>query len=159
VRLIDGAAEALALLAEHGYARIVVTNQSAIARGLLDPCGLEAIHDEMRRQLRDAKSGVDAIYFSPRMPLTDDRVTVDYFDRKPGPGMLIRAALEHEIAIGQSWMVGDSISDVEAGRHAGCRGSILIQNGADVEHSVGGLPKVHVVASLLEAAHFIVAGG
>ena len=90
---------------------------------------LHRIHDEMNRQLAAEGAAVDAIYFCPEAPVGDDRTVVEHGDRKPGPGMLIRAAEEMGLDLDASWMVGDMISDVLAGINAGCRGSILVRTG------------------------------
>ena len=107
---------------------MLVTNQSAIGRGMLTEERLEEIHDEMNRQLAAAGAALDAIYYCPAAPAGDDRTVVECPDRKPGPGMLLRAAGELGLDLAASWMVGDMISDVLAGLNAGCR-SILVQTG------------------------------
>lgn len=129
VALIGGAARAIADLRAQGYSCVVVTNQSVIGRGMLDPAGLEKVHVEMNRQLAEAGTEVDAIYFCPLAPTVKDQTQIEHPDRKPGPGMLQRAAREHAIDLEASWMVGDSLSDVLAGRNAECRGSILVRTG------------------------------
>jgi histidinol-phosphate phosphatase family protein len=126
VRLLPGAAEALKRLRRAGFAVVVVTNQSAIGRGMLTENRLEQIHTEMRRQLAACGATVDAIYFCPVVPASDNRSVVEHPDRKPGPGMLMRAAVDLRLDLATSWMVGDLISDVLAGLNAGCR-SILLQ--------------------------------
>ena len=129
VRLIAGAAEAIARLRACGYACIVTTNQSVIGRGLLDEAGLARVHAEMNRRLAASGTCVDGIYFCPELPLGNDPSVVEHPDRKPGPGMLLRAASELGLDLSQSWMVGDAPSDVLAGRNAGCKGSILVRTG------------------------------
>jgi histidinol-phosphate phosphatase family protein len=128
VRLLPGAAEAIRDLRDAGFACVVVTNQSAIGRGMLTAEGLGLIHDEMGRQLAAEGTAVDAIYYCPEPPAADDRTVVEHPDRKPGPGMLFRAAEGLGLDLDASWMVGDLISDVLAGLNAGCR-SILVHSG------------------------------
>ena len=128
VRLLPGAAETLKQLSRAGFARILVTNQSAIGRGILTEERLNQIHAELIRQLAAHGATIDAIYYSPSVPRGDDRTVIEDPDRKPGPGMLVRAAADLNLDLGASWMVGDSISDVLAGRHAGCQ-SILVLSG------------------------------
>jgi D-glycero-D-manno-heptose 1,7-bisphosphate phosphatase len=128
VRLLPGAAEAVARLRRAGFRCVLVTNQSAIGRGMITTERLHAIHVEMNRQLAERGTSLDGIYFCPDVPTGDDRTVVDYPDRKPGPGMLLRAASELAIKLADSWMVGDLISDVLAGLNAGCQ-SILIASG------------------------------
>ena len=104
---------------------VLVTNQSAIGRGMLTESRLDQIHAELNRQLGGGGVTIDGIYFCPDAPGGDDRTIVESSDRKPGPGMLLRAADDMGLDLGASWMVGDLISDVLAGLNAGCR-SILV---------------------------------
>ena len=128
VRLLPGAAEAIKKLRRAGFAVILVTNQSAIDRGMLTEDRLDQIHTEMRRQLAACGATIDGIYYCPVAPGGDDRSVVEHPDRKPGPGMLLRAAADLKLDLAASWMVGDLISDVFAGLNAGCR-SILVESG------------------------------
>ena len=122
VKLLPGVELALRSLAQAGFKLIVVTNQSAIARGLLTEDGLEQIHDEMRRQLSDRGVKLDAIYYCPYHPDgTVEEYTRVSADSKPSPGMLLRASKDLQIDLTGSWMVGDSPRDIEAGQRAGCR--------------------------------------
>ena len=127
VRLLPGAPEALKKLRRAGFVVVLVTNQSAIGRGMLTENRLEQIHTEMRRQLAACGATIDAIYYCPVAPSSDDRSLVEHPDRKPGPGMLLRAAADLHLDLATSWMVGDLISDVWAGLNAGCR-SILLES-------------------------------
>lgn len=129
VRLIDGAAQAIADLRASGYLIILVTNQSVIGRGLLTETGLEAVHDVMCKQLLEAADAtVDGIYFCPLKPGTKDPTIIEDPMRKPGPGMLLQAAREQHLDLARSWMVGDTVSDMWAGRHAGCK-TMLVKTG------------------------------
>jgi D-glycero-D-manno-heptose 1,7-bisphosphate phosphatase len=127
VRLLPHAGEALRELRRHGYACVLVTNQSVIGRGMLTMDGLGAVHAELLRQLADRGAELDGFYFCPVVPAQTDVLVVEHPDRKPGPGMLLRAAAELDLDLKRSWMVGDSISDMLAGRNAGCRGTILVR--------------------------------
>ena len=115
VRLLPGAAEALKRLGRAGFVRVLVTNQSAIGRGMITEARLQEIHAEMNRQLAERGTALDAIYYCPDIPTGDDRTRVENHNRKPGPGMLLRAADELGLDLTASWMVGDLISDVLAG--------------------------------------------
>lgn len=122
VKLLPGVDVALRSLATAGFKLVVVTNQSAIARGMLTEAGLERIHVEMRRQLAQRGVQLDGIYYCPYHPeATVEAYAGESEDRKPQPGMLLRAGRELDIDLGESWMVGDSPRDVEAGQRAGCR--------------------------------------
>lgn len=133
VRLIPGAAEAIARLQEAGFACVVATNQSVVGRGHLSEEGLAEVHAEMDRQLAEKGVRVDGLYYCTRVPSTPDRTVIEHPDRKPGPGMLHRAAEDMRIDLRRSWMVGDSVSDVVAGRNAECHGSILVLTGCGGE--------------------------
>ena len=126
VKLLDGAAEALIELKALGYKLIVVTNQSAVARGIVTEKVLGEIHKRLEQLLAEKKAFLDRIYYCPYHP---DGVVAKYRKesdfRKPNPGMLLRAAEEMDIDLGQSWCVGNSISDMKAGSRAGCK-TILI---------------------------------
>lgn len=130
VELIEGAAELLKALANAGYLRIIVTNQAAIGKGLLDQEGLVKIQQKLEQLLQAQEASVNAWYFCPEVRISDDFETIDFVDRKPGPGMLLKAAQDFDICLSQSWMIGDMLSDTIAGRNAGCKGNILIRSGA-----------------------------
>jgi D-glycero-D-manno-heptose 1,7-bisphosphate phosphatase len=105
---------------------------------------------EALRELRAAD-----YYFCPVKPEQDDRTRVEHADRKPGPGMLLRAARDLDLDLTASWMIGDSVSDLLAGRNAGCRGSILVRTGygASTEDEDHGAD--HVVDDVKQAAELI----
>jgi len=126
VKLLDGVAEALIELKGLGYKLIVVTNQSAVARGIVTEKVLGEIHNRLEQLLAEKNAFLNRIYYCPYHP---DGVVAKYRKesdcRKPNPGMLLRAAEEMDIDLGQSWCIGNSISDMEAGSRAGCK-TILI---------------------------------
>jgi len=128
VRLLPGAAEALAQLRCAGFLCVLITNQSAIGRGMISESRLHEIHAEMNRQLAEQGTALDGIYYCPDIPSGDDRTVVENPNRKPGPGMLFQAASDLGLDLAESWMVGDLISDVLAGLNAGCQ-SILVSSG------------------------------
>jgi D-glycero-D-manno-heptose 1,7-bisphosphate phosphatase len=128
VTLLPSAAEALQRVSAAGFENIVVTNQSGIARGILDEETLSRIHDRLHALLAEKNAHLDAIYYCPY--LDSDEATVETYRqdsdlRKPKPGMLLQASLERNIDLAGSWSVGDSLRDAEAGRAAGCRTIII----------------------------------
>ena len=129
VALIDGAAEAIARLRGLGSAVIVVTNQAGIGKGRYTEADFWRVQREMDRQLAARGATVDAVYFCPLVGTIEDMTVVEHEERKPGAGMLRRAAREHGLDLARSWMVGDALSDMHAGRNAGCRGTILVRTG------------------------------
>jgi len=130
VRLLEGAASAIRELRAAGYVCVVVSNQSAIGRGMMTVERLFEVHAEMCRQLEEQGAALDGFYFCPAVPTSEDRTRIDHPDRKPGPGMLLRASKELDLNLSRSWMIGDMISDVLAGQNAGCRGSVLLRAGS-----------------------------
>ena len=158
VCLLPGAASAIQRLRDAGFVCVVVTNQSAIGRGMITEADLALIHDEMNRQLADAGTKVDAIYFCPEASLGDDRRAIEHADRKPGPGMLFRAAEELRLDLDASWMVGDMVSDVLAGINAGCRGSVLVRTGKELSEAETGVWVEYQVRDDLEAATDLILG-
>jgi len=132
VRLLPDAAGALRRLQGAGYALVVITNQSAIGRGMITVEQYEAVDAKVRRQFLEEGVTFDGAYYCPDVPDVDDPTVVTHLDRKPGPGMLLRASLELGLDPSRSWMVGDMISDVLAGQSAGCQGSLLVRTGKRV---------------------------
>jgi histidinol-phosphate phosphatase family domain/HAD-superfamily hydrolase, subfamily IIIA len=122
MEILPGVPDSIAKLNNAGFQVIVVSNQRCVAKGLITIAGLESLHDRMREHLAQSKARIDAIYYCPHETSPPCRC------RKPQPGMLLDAARDHNIDLAQSWMIGDSAVDVEAGRRAGCR-TILLANG------------------------------
>ena len=92
VRLLPGAADAIRRLRRAGFVCVLVTNQSAVGRGMITEARLHEINAEMDRQLAEQGAALDAIYYCTDVPSGDDRTIVENDNRKPGPGMLLRAA-------------------------------------------------------------------
>ncbi len=155
VKLVQGAAQAIHAMHEAGYLCVVVTNQSAIGRGMLAQCDLERIHDEVNRQLLKENAAVDGWYSCPVVPTTDDQTVVEHADRKPGPGMLFRAARELSIDVSQSWMIGDMISDAVAGHLAGCRATIIVRTRGERTKDLDHPAVTYIVSDIGEAVNLI----
>jgi D,D-heptose 1,7-bisphosphate phosphatase len=129
VRLLPDVGPALRRFQDAGYALVAITNQSAIGRGWLTVEQYNLVNDEMNRQLAAEGVTLDGIYYCPEAPTGDDRAAITHEDRKPGPGMLLRAGRDLGLDLSTSWMIGDMISDALAGINAGCRGSFLVETG------------------------------
>ena len=129
LQLIPGAAEAIRLINESGMKAVAVTNQSGVARGIFTESFVAEIHARLREMLRAEGAFLDGIYYCPHHP-TEGRV--EYLKicdcRKPAPGMLLRAAAELHLDPARSYMVGDTLKDIEAGGRAGAQG-ILVRTG------------------------------
>ncbi|MHC4259727.1 MAG: D-glycero-alpha-D-manno-heptose-1,7-bisphosphate 7-phosphatase [Planctomycetota bacterium] len=126
VKLLGGVAEALVEFKALGYQLIVVSNQSAVARGIVTEKVLGQIHNRLRQLLAEKGAYLDQIYYCPYHP---DGVIPKYRKedgrRKPNPGMLLLAADEMDIDLSQSWIIGNSSRDVDAGLRAGCKTILL----------------------------------
>jgi len=154
VRLIPGAGQAIADLRAAGWPVVIITNQSVIGRGKLTEAGLADVHTEMNRQMAEYGAQIDDIYFCPLAPTIKDSTVIEDPMRKPGPGMLLQAADEMALDLTQSWMVGDTVSDMLAGQNAGCR-TILVRTGYGASYSHGMGAVTQDVADLSTAAEFI----
>jgi len=138
VKLLEGVTEALVELRAMGYKLIVVSNQSGVARGIVTEQVLGEIHNRLRQQLAEKGAHLDQIYYCPYHPegvVRKYRKESDW--RKPNPGMLLAAADELSIDLSQSWCIGDSNRDIEAGLRAGCK-TILVNRFALYKTSYDG---------------------
>jgi D-glycero-D-manno-heptose 1,7-bisphosphate phosphatase len=133
VRLIPGAAEAVARLNRSGVAVIVVTNQAGVARGYFAEQRVGEVHARLSDLLGRAGARVDAYYHCPHHGtegVGSYRVACEC--RKPRPGMLLAAARDHGLDLTRSWMIGDKVCDLAAGAAAGCA-TVLVRTGHGAE--------------------------
>jgi D,D-heptose 1,7-bisphosphate phosphatase len=161
VRLVDGAAEAIARGRSLGYAIIVISNQSGVARGMFDESAVRAVNSRMEQLLAEQNSSavIDHNEFCPFHP---DGVVEQYRSesdlRKPQAGMIYRAREALALDLQGSWVIGDSYRDVEAGRSAGCRTILFshpdLESSPDAGSRNNGRPD-HTCTSLEEAMDFI----
>jgi D-glycero-D-manno-heptose 1,7-bisphosphate phosphatase len=129
--ILPGVAESISLLNRAGFHVIVITNQRCVAKQQITEAALQDMHRRMTEALSAQGATLDAVYYCPH----DHEPACQC--RKPQPGMILEAAQMWSIDLKASWMVGDSASDVEAGRRAGCKTVYLsaiapeTQTGAD----------------------------
>jgi D-glycero-D-manno-heptose 1,7-bisphosphate phosphatase len=145
VEFLPRVAEAIALLNQARLPVIVVSNQRCVAKGLLSVEELELIHRRMIDRLAASNAVIHAIYYCPH------DATPACACRKPAPGMLFQAARDHLIDLPNSWMVGDSDIDVQAGRNAGCSTARILRSEV--------IPKIDAdlsVRSLFEAVQKLI---
>ncbi|NOS86372.1 MAG: HAD family hydrolase [Ignavibacteria bacterium] len=131
VKLIEGSADAIAQARKSGYKIIIITNQSAVARGWLAIEELNRINKKMYEMLleENPEAVIDALYYSPYH--TDGSVkeySVEHDSRKPNTGMIMQAKKDHNIELDGSYMIGDSLSDMQTGVNAGLH-NILVETG------------------------------
>ena len=139
IKIFPDTPGALRQFKELGYSLIVITNQAVISRGWLTEEGMDALHGQYNEELERLGSvPIDFFYFCPHHPNAD---TPQYRKicecRKPGHALITKAAKEHSIDLSQSWMIGDKITDIVAGKNAGCR-TILIRTSTSYETNVSG---------------------
>jgi len=126
VVLVPGVAQALARLNALGIPVLVVTNQAGIGRGKYGWAEFQAVMDRIGALLAEGGAHMDGVYAAPHHPKGLGAYGhPDHPDRKPNPGMLLRAAQEHGVDLSRSWMIGDKLLDLEAGRNAGCRVALV----------------------------------
>lgn len=161
VALIAGAADAIARLRGLGFAIVVVSNQSGIARGMFDEAATEAVNARMSELLLEAnaEARIDGHQFCPHHPeAVIERYRVECDCRKPRPGMLLKAAGELSLDLSRSWLVGDAPRDIEAGAAAGCRTILFVDSSLSASPATLENGKVKAdfeVTSLKEAADVI----
>lgn len=130
IHILAGVPEALRRLRQHGFELLIISNQTVIARGLATEEDVNHINQELNRRLIAASgAGVDSFYVCPHHPkatLESYRVNCDC--RKPKPGLILRAAKEHNLDLARSFVIGDRMTDVIAGARAGCR-TVLVKTG------------------------------
>ncbi|MFC3199039.1 D-glycero-alpha-D-manno-heptose-1,7-bisphosphate 7-phosphatase [Parapedobacter deserti] len=122
IELIEGVAEGLQRLGSLGYLFFVVTNQAGVAKGFFTEEALTAVEDRLQHLLSNNGIALSGFYYCPHHPEGSVPVYAKACHcRKPMPGMLLEAALNNDVRLDQSWMVGDILDDVEAGNRAGCK--------------------------------------
>jgi D-glycero-D-manno-heptose 1,7-bisphosphate phosphatase len=159
LELTAGAVESVRHWSAAGYLCVLITNQSAIGRGMISENDLAAIHDRLIAMLAAEGASLDAIYFCPEVPRASDELSPASEDRKPGTGMLLRAAADLDLDLSESWMIGDRFSDVLAGQRAGCKGSIRVRSGYQYSGPDPDSPgHYHTMDTVQDAANFILSG-
>ena len=143
-----GVPEAISMLNAAGWLVVVITNQRCVAKGLISQKELESLHDRMTNALADKGARIDAIYFCPHE--LHDLCSC----RKPAPGLLLNAARDLSVDLKHSWMIGDSLIDIEAGKSAGCN-TVFVQEEEPSETCTGSelrATNLHAAAALILAA-------
>lgn len=148
---IAGSLEAIAQLNRHGFDVAVVTNQSGLARGLLDETTLGQIHDKMTDCVREQGGRLAGIYYCPHGPdsLCDCR--------KPRPGLLQQFAEEHQANLTETYVVGDSLRDLQAAEAVGAKPILVLTGKGELTHRQNPHLTTPVFANLYDAVQFIIA--
>lgn len=150
---LPGSIEAMVRLSQAGIRVIIITNQSAVNRGMIALTELTAIHHALRATVSDQGGRITDIFFCPHRP--DEHCDC----RKPKPGLILSACKRHGIDLSRSIMIGDSAKDILAGQAAGCNRTVLVQtgNGKSALQSLdqAGRTPDHVAVDLAAAADWI----
>jgi histidinol-phosphate phosphatase family protein len=164
IRFLPGVEEGIALLAARGYALVVVSNQPGVARGKFPEAALAAVEAKLRAAFDAAGTSLAGFYYCPHDDEGSAGAPAPFRSaacacRKPAPGLLLKAAQDLQLDLARSWMVGDILDDVQAGRRAGCR-TVLIDVGNETEWRLQEDRMPDAVARHLgEAARLIAAQG
>ena len=158
MRFAPGAQAALQALGRTDWLLIIISNQSGVALGKFPCTALDAVEARLADMFDACGATLHGFHCCPHHPQGSVPAFTRVCDcRKPAPGLLYRAAAEHEVDLRASWFVGDILNDVEAGRRAGCR-TILIDNGNETEWDLSPVRTPHaVVPDLAAAASLILA--
>lgn len=159
MRLLPRSARAIHFLNQHGFKVVVVTNQSGVARGLIPEPHLVDIHAEMIRQLKEEGAFLDGIYYCPHHP---EEGNPPYLQecrcRKPATGLLEQAALDLNLDLSLSYMIGDHYSDIECGKRIGAKTILLLtghgRQALDRQEEWPSRPD-HIAADLYDAVLWI----
>lgn len=156
VKLLDGVAEALRELKDMGYKLVVASNQSGVARGIVTEEVLGEIHNRLKQLLAEKDAFLDQIYYCPYHPdgvIPKYRKESDW--KKPKPGMLLAASEQMDIDLIQSWCIGNSSRDVEAGLRAGCKTILINRSSVAKQPEVGEPAPDYQAVNIREAVNII----
>ena len=138
ITILDGVPEAIKNLKEKNFFLVVISNQPVIARGLATEEKIKEINNTINKRLhKKIETGIGRFYFCPHHPnadLSEYRKSCDC--RKPLPGMILQASKDYDLDLRQSWMIGDRISDIIAGKSVGCK-TVLIKSEKNYEKIEG----------------------
>jgi D-glycero-D-manno-heptose 1,7-bisphosphate phosphatase len=152
ITIVPDAIEGLKQLSAEGYLLIIISNQAGVARGYFTEDKLPAVEQRIKQLLEKQGVKLSAFYYCPHHPEgTVSRYTDDCYCRKPQPGMLLKAARDHNIDLPSSWMIGDILNDVEAGNRAGSK-TVLINNGNETEWIAGTLRSPTYISNSINQA-------
>lgn len=126
IKFEDHAFESLYMLQQKGYYFVIVSNQPGISKGYFTEEDLKAVEEKIKKSLFENRVMLQGFYYCPH----DEKEHCDC--RKPKPGLIFNAARDLEIDLSHSWMIGDILNDVEAGKRSNCK-TILIDNGNETE--------------------------
>jgi D-glycero-D-manno-heptose 1,7-bisphosphate phosphatase len=152
VEFLPGSLEAIGRLTRSGLTVMVITNQSAVGRGMMDIATLEMLHRNLVQAVEARGGRIEAVFYCPHHP--DDGCDC----RKPNPGLIHQAQRRFGLDLRAATMIGDSARDIQCGKRAGCGRTILVRSGLHDDVSrlrALGLPPDRVAADLAEAVDWL----
>lgn len=153
LKLYPGASKAIRMINEAGMKAVVVTNQSGVARGFFTEAFVDTVHRRINEMLRTDGAHIDGFYYCPHHPDGQEPYNKVCDCRKPATGLLVQASEELDINLTRSWIIGDTLKDIDAGKKAGVRG-ILVKTGYGQNIVVTDNP-VHIAENILDAVQWI----
>jgi histidinol-phosphate phosphatase family protein len=154
LRLYPQTCEAIRLINAAKMKAVVVTNQSGIARGYFTEDFVRSVHERINELLRAEGAHIDGFYVCPHHPIYGNGIYKQHCEcRKPKPGMLLQAAAEMNLDLSHSYMIGDMLKDIEAGKKAGARG-VLVLSGYGPDTVRPYMP-AYIAEDILEAVQWI----
>lgn len=158
LQVFPWSSDAVRLLRRAGFATVVITNQAAVGRGLIDEAFLTRVHDALDARLALGGGAIDRYYHCPHLPDAElERYRAVCDCRKPRPGMILQACEDLDLDPARSFMVGDRWLDVQCGRAAGTRG-LLLRTGhgqREADSAPDGVRADAILNNLMEAAGWI----
>ena len=159
--LCPGVTQAIRRFQNAGYKIIIVSNQPGVAKGHMTLNNFNRINETMKTQLGKEGIFLDGVYYCLHHPEgIIEQYRIDCKCRKPKPGLILKAAKDMGIDVSRSWLVGDNLTDIKAGKNAGCHTLLLGKMRCELcnlMHSEGVKPEA-IKLHLLEAADFIIKG-
>ncbi len=150
IELMPGSAAAIRLLNEKRIPAIIITNQSGIARGLLNEADLEAVHERLKEMLAEDSASIDAVYSCPHLPEgVIEQYAVRCSCRKPETGLLEEAARDFSLNLRKCYFIGDKLSDIEAIHRVGGKGIL-------VGHSTESISAEYRATDILDAVEWVI---
>ncbi|HJO93299.1 MAG TPA: HAD family hydrolase [Victivallales bacterium] len=155
ILIFENSYKALKLLRDNDYKIIVITNQAGVARGYFKETDITVIHKEIDRFLSLKKLSIDKYYYCPHHPEgTVPEYSFECACRKPAPGLIFQAVKDFDIDLGESFLIGDKMSDINSAKNAGCF-SILVKTGHGLEHTENAQNNnIPIKENILDAVQF-----
>ena len=157
IKFLPKVGKAIKLLNESGFKVIVITNQSGVARGYFTEETVKEINEYIHESLAEQGASIDMVYYCPHhIEGIIEEYRRECYCRKPDPGMIEEAAREFGIDLENSFVIGDKISDIEAGRRAGCKTILLASEDLPKNGKETVIISDHIALDLYEAVKWLV---